>query len=239
MLTYEKKYWNKGLKLVAGIDEAGRGPLAGPVVAASVIFDENIADWEPYALEVLATVLGGYEGARLDASIVRRKKLATTTSISYSLATLLPDLLTISAIPREGISLEKLESALKKEISVLLQNPPSAKELEKVIAQTIAESVFQRDSIAYQAILIGSLDSVGLDWRLKDTYLQNIKNVTAEQVRFVTGKYLKPKSLTIISLIPKDLFVTVVHSRELRSFGMNRPHVAKDPENRAPAVQSI
>ena len=165
--------------------------------------DENIADWEPYALEVLATVLGGYEGARLDASIVRRKKLATTTSISYSLATLLPDLLTISAIPREGISLEKLESALKKEISTLFQNPPSAKELEKVIAQTIAESVFQKDSIAYQAILIGSLDSVGLDWRLKDTYLQNIKSVTAEQVRFVTGKYLKPKSLTVISLIPK------------------------------------
>ena len=36
MLDYEKKYWEKGLT-VAGVDEAGRGPLAGPVVAAAVI----------------------------------------------------------------------------------------------------------------------------------------------------------------------------------------------------------
>ncbi|HHE76748.1 MAG TPA: ribonuclease HII, partial [Candidatus Parcubacteria bacterium] len=32
----EKKIWGKGYKIVAGIDEAGRGPLAGPVVAAAV-----------------------------------------------------------------------------------------------------------------------------------------------------------------------------------------------------------
>ncbi len=36
MLDYEKKYWEKGFT-VAGVDEAGRGPLAGPVVAAAVI----------------------------------------------------------------------------------------------------------------------------------------------------------------------------------------------------------
>ncbi|MBI1866489.1 MAG: ribonuclease HII [Candidatus Staskawiczbacteria bacterium] len=34
----EKKFWKKGLKLVIGIDEAGRGPLAGPVVAGAVMF---------------------------------------------------------------------------------------------------------------------------------------------------------------------------------------------------------
>jgi ribonuclease HII len=36
-LRYERKLWTKGIPLVAGIDEAGRGPLAGPVVAAAVI----------------------------------------------------------------------------------------------------------------------------------------------------------------------------------------------------------
>ena len=34
---YEERYWKKGIRLVAGVDEAGRGPLAGPVVAAAVI----------------------------------------------------------------------------------------------------------------------------------------------------------------------------------------------------------
>lgn len=38
-LSYEQELRNKGFALVAGIDEAGRGPLAGPVVAASVIFN--------------------------------------------------------------------------------------------------------------------------------------------------------------------------------------------------------
>ena len=36
-IKYEKKYWDDGFDNVVGIDEAGRGPLAGPVVAASVI----------------------------------------------------------------------------------------------------------------------------------------------------------------------------------------------------------
>lgn len=42
MLEYEKKYWAMGKKLVAGIDEAGRGPLAGPVYAACVVFEPGV-----------------------------------------------------------------------------------------------------------------------------------------------------------------------------------------------------
>ena len=37
MLEYEKKYLSEGYKFIAGIDEAGRGPLAGPVSVAIVI----------------------------------------------------------------------------------------------------------------------------------------------------------------------------------------------------------
>lgn len=36
---YDKFYWDKGIKYLAGIDEVGRGPLAGPVVAAVVILN--------------------------------------------------------------------------------------------------------------------------------------------------------------------------------------------------------
>ena len=42
MLQYEKKYWQSGKKYLAGIDEAGRGPLAGPVAAAAVILPKNV-----------------------------------------------------------------------------------------------------------------------------------------------------------------------------------------------------
>lgn len=36
-LRYEKNFWHHGIKYIAGIDEVGRGPLAGPVVAAAVV----------------------------------------------------------------------------------------------------------------------------------------------------------------------------------------------------------
>ncbi len=39
--AFDKKYFKNGIELIAGVDEAGRGPLAGPVVAAAVIFDKN------------------------------------------------------------------------------------------------------------------------------------------------------------------------------------------------------
>ena len=41
LLKYEKDLYKKGIELIAGTDEAGRGPLYGPVVAAAVILPKN------------------------------------------------------------------------------------------------------------------------------------------------------------------------------------------------------
>lgn len=38
---YEKELWNRGINLIAGVDEVGRGPLIGPVVAAAVILPHD------------------------------------------------------------------------------------------------------------------------------------------------------------------------------------------------------
>ncbi|WP_456464831.1 ribonuclease HII [Desulfurobacterium sp.] len=43
IIFYESKLWQSGKKYVVGIDEAGRGPLAGPVVAAAVVFPKGIS----------------------------------------------------------------------------------------------------------------------------------------------------------------------------------------------------
>jgi ribonuclease HII len=42
LLYFERRYWDRNIFLVAGVDEAGRGPLAGPVVAAAVIFKPGV-----------------------------------------------------------------------------------------------------------------------------------------------------------------------------------------------------
>jgi len=43
LLALERSFWDRGLELLAGIDEAGRGPLAGPVLAAAVILPQGVA----------------------------------------------------------------------------------------------------------------------------------------------------------------------------------------------------
>ncbi len=40
-LAEERRLWLQGLDLVAGVDEVGRGPLAGPVVAAAVVLSPS------------------------------------------------------------------------------------------------------------------------------------------------------------------------------------------------------
>lgn len=50
MLRFERQYWDSGCREVAGVDEAGRGPLAGPVVAAAVVLKRSFAESEEHGL---------------------------------------------------------------------------------------------------------------------------------------------------------------------------------------------
>ncbi|MBN3490674.1 ribonuclease HII [Acholeplasma equirhinis] len=51
---FEVKYWQQGIKLIAGVDEAGRGPLAGPVVAAAVILKPDFNHPEVFDSKALS-----------------------------------------------------------------------------------------------------------------------------------------------------------------------------------------
>lgn len=48
MLQFERQAWESGAVRLAGVDEAGRGPLAGPVVAVALVFDRSFLEAEQY-----------------------------------------------------------------------------------------------------------------------------------------------------------------------------------------------
>jgi len=50
LLHFERQCWNKGFRAVAGVDEVGRGPLAGPVMAAAVVFDMPFLEKEEHGI---------------------------------------------------------------------------------------------------------------------------------------------------------------------------------------------
>ena len=51
-LSLENELHRQGIELIAGVDEAGRGPLAGPVVAAAVILSKGLSGAEPWLNQV-------------------------------------------------------------------------------------------------------------------------------------------------------------------------------------------
>ena len=161
--------------------------------------------WEPYALEVLAAILDGGDSARLPARLVRGEELAAGVGASYDLYQRLPGLLTLSAVPTPDTGLADLESALRAEVQALQAEPVDAEELRRVQNQVVAADVYQRDSVFYQAMRLGRLETVGLDWSLHDRYVERIRGVTPEQVQEVARRYLTPQRLTVTELRPESL----------------------------------
>lgn len=159
-------------------------------------------DTEPYALEVLASILDGGDSARLTTELVRGSRIATSAGAGYDLYSRQDDLFLLDGTPADKHSVADLQEALLAQVKRLQDAPVSAAELARVKAKVVAGAVFEQDSIFYQAMKIGQLESVGLDWRLADDYVSRIKAVTAEQVQAVAAKYLVDKHLTVAELVP-------------------------------------
>tara|TARA_B100001250_G_C19809810_1_gene795209 strand:+ start:1157 stop:2539 length:1383 start_codon:yes stop_codon:yes gene_type:complete len=172
-----------------------------PVITSNNL-DNNKYDWEPYALEVLAGILDGGNSARIASRLVRGNEIAAAASASYQIASRLDNLFTLSGTPAAGKSVQELEIAFRNEILNLQTYPVSDEELERVKAQVISSDVYEKDSIFYQAMIIGILETVGLSSSLADNYVERIKAVTNEQVLSVAKKYLIDDRLTVADLYP-------------------------------------
>lgn len=162
-------------------------------------------EWEPYALDVLAFILSGGSSSRFSKSLVRKQQIAVSADTGYGIFSRLDELFLIDGTPAAGYSVAQLESAINKELDKIKTELVSAEELERIKAQTVAEKVYEKDSIFYQAMQIGMLETVGLDWKLNDEYNNRIRQVTAEQIQQVAKKYLIRDTLTVAVLDPQPL----------------------------------
>jgi zinc protease len=156
---------------------------------------EDPADY--YALTMLAGVLDGGMSARLETRLVREQRLAASASAGYDGIQRGAGFFSISATPTPDTSLDDLEAALLEEVQSLRQSPPSAEELERVRAQVTASKVFEKDSLFGQAMQLGYLVTLGLDWRLAETFSDRLAEVTPEDVQRVASEYLVPARSTV------------------------------------------
>lgn len=158
--------------------------------------------WEPYALDMLVALLDGGNSARFSQDLIRGSEVAVSAGAQYNAFARLPGMLMLDGIPSQGHDIDELEQALRDQIARLRNELVADDELERVRNQVIASKVYELDSVFYQAMEIGMLETIGLDWRLADRYVDELKKITPEQVREVAQRYLQDDNLTVTQLDP-------------------------------------
>lgn len=162
-------------------------------------------DWMPYALDVLAGVLDGYPGARLNTRLVREQRIAVDVDAGYDGIGRGPSLFMLGGAPAPGHTVEQLEAALRGQVRQIAEEGVRPEELARARSQVVARQVFARDSISAQARMIGELESAGLGYRNEDRLLERLREVTLEQVRQVAREVLVDDVLTVAILDPQPM----------------------------------
>jgi len=162
-------------------------------------------EWQAYALEVLAGILDGGASARLSSRLVRGKQLAVSAGAGYDLYARMSSLFMLDATPSAGKTVFDLEYALKEQIYQLQRELVSNDELQRVKAQVLANNIYEKDSNFYQAMQLGMLETIGLNWRKAAEYVDKIQQITAEQLRQVARQYLIEDHLSIAYLDPQPI----------------------------------
>lgn len=193
----------KGVRRVA-VKAPSENPAVSLAYKVPVLQDVE-KDNDVYALDVLATVLDGYDNARLSSSLVRKDQVAIAVGADYSAIGRGPALFVIEGTPAKGVSVDELEKRLKQQIANIAENGISKEELQRVKMQLISSQIYKRDSMFGQAMEIGVFEMSGIGQKQIDRIIEKLKEVTPEQVQAVARKYFSDDSLTVATLVPVAL----------------------------------
>ncbi|MDO8414230.1 MAG: pitrilysin family protein, partial [Gallionellaceae bacterium] len=162
-------------------------------------------DWQPYALEVLAGVLDGNDSARLNKTLVREQQLASSVGAGYDSTARGPSMFILDGTPSAGKSVADLEAGLRAQLELLVRDGVSEDELKRVKAQVTASEVYKLDSVFYQAMQIGQMESIGLGYQALPVILKKLQAVTAQQVQDVAREFIQDDQLSVAVLEPQPL----------------------------------
>lgn len=159
---------------------------------------------EIYALMVLASILDGGKGARLSQDLVRNRRIAASAGADYSAVERLDTLFLLDAVPNAGEGVDPLIKALREQVRQLQSKPVDTETLERAKNLLLADHLYQLDSMFYQAMQIGMMETIGVDWHILQAYPDKIRAVTAASVQAIARKYLTPSRLTVGILLPQE-----------------------------------
>lgn len=162
----------------------------------------NYKNPDNHALTVLSTLLSSGKSSRLYRSLVYDQQIALDAGGRYEGLTTDPELFYFYATARPGKGPEDLEKALNAEIGKLQTNPVTENELQKAKNQIEAQFIMGADSNFFQAMLIGSAETVGAGHQYISEFIDKIRKVTAADITRVAKKYLLNDTKNVGILLP-------------------------------------
>jgi len=164
----------------------------------------NSADSEhAYPLEVLDEILGGGTASRLYRALVVEQGLAASVNTSYSPSALDLGSFDISASPRPGVDIEKVEAGIRAEIARLLQDGVNEDEVATAKRRLAADAIYARDSLNTAPNVFGRALTTGRSVADVEAWPDRIAAVTAEQVMAAARAVFREESSVTGLLLPK------------------------------------
>ncbi len=162
----------------------------------------TVGSKDEHALEVLASVLGDGKSSRIYRRFVRDERIALFAGAYYSR---MRDngLLYFYVGLLPGKKVEDVEAQILDEIEKVKRDGITPQELEKAKNQIEAGFIYGLDSNFYRAMTIGRLEVTGVGYRYLQTYVENVRKVTAEQVKDVARRYFTEENRTWGVLLPE------------------------------------
>ena len=161
-----------------------------------------IDDKDSYALDVLATILGDGRSSVLNQVLKEKKRIAFSVDAGNS--TFRDDGIFYISANYEPTKCKIVEDTIFNEIEKIQKNGVTDDQLK--LAKNIIErsTYYSRESITNIATEIGYTMALTNDIKFYDTYLDNIKNVSKEDVKKVAEKYLGINRSAVSIVLPKS-----------------------------------
>ena len=156
----------------------------------------------PYALEVLAEILGGGATSRLYKSLVVDQGIAAGAGAWYDPSAVDQTTFGLSATPRPGVEVAKVQAAMDKEIARVLDKGITAAEVERAKTRLRANVAYARDSLHTAARVLGEALTTGQTVADVEAWPARIAAVTPEQVNAAARAVLDDRASVTGILLP-------------------------------------
>ncbi len=165
---------------------------------------------ESYALDLASSILGEGRTSRLYQSIKEEKDLVS--SIGTSHYSLKYDSVFIVSADFSPEKFEQLKDAVLQEIDIIKESGVTEEELERAKTQAIRGFIYSNESVENIANALGYTETLYGSIEPYNNHIENIKNITAKDIKKAVKKYLNPDKFVLTAILPEETPVNVVSS---------------------------